>query len=83
VTVRDSDTGQALIVGVQSGSPAAGAGIAAGSVITSIGGTTVTSADSLGVAIKAHQPGDTVSIAWTTQAGAHRTANVTLGGVNP
>jgi S1-C subfamily serine protease len=83
VTVRDSDTGQALIVGVQSGSPAAGAGIAAGSVITSIGGTTVTSADSLGVAIKAHQPGDTVSIAWTTEAGAHRTANVTLGGVNP
>jgi len=83
VSVQDSPNGGALVVGVQSGSPAAHAGIGSGSVITSIGGTSVSSSDILGTAIKSHRPGDTVSISWTTQGGAQRTANVTLGGVNP
>jgi S1-C subfamily serine protease len=76
-------TSGALVVGVQSGSPAASAGIAAGSVITRIGGTTVSSGDALGTAIKSHKPGDRVSISWTTQAGATHTATVTLGAINP
>jgi S1-C subfamily serine protease len=83
VSVQDSATSGALVVGVQSDSPAASAGITAGSVITGIGGTAVTSSATLGTAIKAHRPGDTVSVRWTTQGGTTRTANVTLGGVNP
>jgi S1-C subfamily serine protease len=83
VSVQDSTSGGALVVGVQSDSPAASAGITAGAIITGIGGTTVTSSDTLGTAIKSHKPGDTVSVKWTTQGGATRTANVTLGGVNP
>lgn len=73
----------ALIVGVQSGSPAASAGITAGSVITRVGGTSVTSSDALGAAIKSHRPGEQVSVSWTTQSGAQRTATVTLGAINP
>ena len=71
------------MVGVQSGSPAADAGITAGAVITKIGGTTVTSSDTLGTAIKAHRPGDRVSVPWTTQGGASHTATVILGAINP
>ncbi len=74
----------ALIVGVQSGSPAAAAGITAGSVITKVGGTNITSAAALGTAVKSHKPGDRVSVTWTTQGGgATRTATVTLGATNP
>lgn len=73
----------ALVVGVQSGSPAAKAGIGAGSVITKIAGTSVASADELGTAIKSHQAGERVSVSWTMQDGTQRTADVTLGAVNP
>jgi S1-C subfamily serine protease len=83
VSVQDSTAAGALVVGVQSDSPAAAAGITTGSVITGIGGTTVTSSDTLGKAIKAHRPGDRVSVRWTTSDGAAHTATVTLGGVNP
>jgi S1-C subfamily serine protease len=83
VSIQSSGSGAALVVGVQPGSPAASAGITVGSTITSIGGTATSSPDSLGNAIKAHRPGESVSIKWTTQSGASRTATVTLGGVNP
>ncbi len=83
VSVQDATGSGALVVGVQSGSPAASAGLTTGSVITKIGGTTVTSSDSLGTAIRSHRPGDRVSVSWTTQAGTSRSATVTLGGVNP
>jgi len=73
----------ALIVGVQTGSPAAAAGITAGSVITRVGGTDITSAAALGNAIKSHRPGDRVSVTWTAQDGGTRTASVTLGATNP
>lgn len=83
VSIQESSDGGALVTGVQDGSPAAAAGITTGSVITRVGGTAVTSPDGLGAAIKAHRPGESVAIAWTTQSGASRTATVTLGGVNP
>jgi S1-C subfamily serine protease len=72
----------ALVRSVVSGSPAAGAGITANSVITSVGGATVTGTDSLGTAIRAHKPGERVSVTWVNRAGTH-TATLTLGGVNP
>jgi S1-C subfamily serine protease len=72
----------ALVVSVQSGSPAAGAGIARYSVITSVGGSAVTSIDTLGTAIRSHKPGERVSVTWVNTSGAH-TATLTLSGVNP
>ena len=83
VSVQDSSARGALVVGVQSGSPAASAGITTGSVITAVGGTSVTSTETLGTAIKSHRPGENVSVRWTTATGSTRTASVTLGGVNP
>ena len=75
-------TSGALVVGVQANSPAASAGITRGSVITSLGGQSITAADELGTAIRSHKPQDTVSIIWINASGTH-TADATLGGVNP
>jgi S1-C subfamily serine protease len=72
----------ALVTTVSPGSPAASTSISRGSVITKVGDTTVTSADTLGTAVKSHSPGDTVSISWINSSGTH-SANVTLAGVNP
>ncbi|HEY8863939.1 MAG TPA: trypsin-like peptidase domain-containing protein [Candidatus Dormibacteraeota bacterium] len=72
----------ALVRAVVAGGPADGAGITRNSVITSVGSSHVTSIDSLGPAIRAHKPGERVSISWVNQSGAH-TATLTLGGVNP
>jgi S1-C subfamily serine protease len=72
----------ALVRSVVSGSPAAAAGITKNSVITSVGGATVTGTDSLGTAIRARKPGERVSVTWVNTGGTH-TATLTLGGVNP
>jgi len=77
-----SVTSGALVTGVQPGSAAESAGIARNSVITNVGGTAVTSSDTLGNAIRSHKPGDSVSVTWVNQTGTH-TATVALAGVNP
>jgi S1-C subfamily serine protease len=77
VSLQDSGAG-ATVAGVLSGGPAAAAGIAGGDVITSVGGTPVTSAASLGTAMAGHQPGDRVRVAWTTAAGVTHSVTVTL-----
>jgi S1-C subfamily serine protease len=64
---------------VADGSAAAGAGVQPGDTITSVDGTGVSTANSLRRAITTHAPGDHVQIGWTTAAGAHRSADVTLG----
>ncbi len=79
VSISPSTTGSgALVSGVQSGSPAAGAGLVAGDTITSINGQTVDSSTSLSTLTKVHHPGDKVSVGWTTASGAGRSATVTL-----
>jgi S1-C subfamily serine protease len=75
-------TSGALVAGVVSGAPAAGAGITRYSVITSVGGTSITNIDDLGNTLLAHKPGQQVSITWVNSSGTH-SATVTLGGVNP
>ena len=77
-----SVTSGALVTSVQPGSGAEAAGIARNSVITKVGGASVTSSDTLGTAIRSHRPGDSVSVTWVNQGGPH-TATVTLAGVNP
>jgi S1-C subfamily serine protease len=72
----------ALVRAVVGGSPADGAGINRNSVITSVGGSQVTTVDNLGTAIRAHRPGESVSVTWVNQSGPH-TATLTLGGINP
>jgi S1-C subfamily serine protease len=62
------------------GTPAAKAGITAGSVITRVDGATVSSADALSAKIAAHKVGDTISVTWTTARGVSHTAAVTLVG---
>jgi S1-C subfamily serine protease len=79
VSVQDGTSG-ATVEGVLSGGPAAQAGISAGDVITAVGGTAITSADDLSAAMASHDPGDRVSVTWTTAAGTSQVATVTLAG---
>ena len=72
----------ALVRAVVAGSPADAAGITRNAVITSVGSSQVTTIDNLGTAIRAHKPGEKVSVSWVNQSGTH-TATLTLGGVNP
>jgi S1-C subfamily serine protease len=58
--------------------PAAQAGLAAGDVITSVGGQTVNSPSALAKAIAPHHPGDSVSVTWLDQSQVQHTATVQL-----
>lgn len=71
---------QSLVVAsVVEGGPAATAGLQAGSVITSIGGSAVTTHDELSAALDALEPDQAVSVTWTDAGGVRHTATVTLG----
>jgi len=68
----------ALIAGVIAGTPAADAGLAAGDTITSVNGTAVASGAALSALLATMEPGETVTLAWTTAAGATTSATITL-----
>jgi len=68
---------------VVTGDPADQAGISAGDVITSVGGTTVNSPSDLTNVLLGHHPGDKVQIVWTDQAGASHTSSVQLASGPP
>ena len=70
-------TGAAVEQVVQ-GTPAANAGITAGSVITSAAGQRVSSPSALQAALGLHHPGDSISVGWTDSSGQAHTAQVTL-----
>ena len=72
-----SSTSGAVVVGVEAGSPAEQAGITWGSVITSVGGTPISSVADLGTVLHQTKPGQQVQVAWTDQGGSH-SATVTL-----
>ncbi len=67
------------VQGAYPGTPAAQAGITAGSRITSVDGTSVGTAKALRSAVASHSPGDSVSVTWTDTAGGSHNATVTLG----
>lgn len=66
------------ISGVRAGSPAEGAGLQAGDVITAIGDKRIANLYDMTDALRAHQPGDTVVIV-TRRDGAERRATAVLG----
>jgi S1-C subfamily serine protease len=84
VSVQDGTSPPgALVVSVQSGSPAEGAGITADDVIVAVDGRTVDSVQSLRGALQNRKPGDSVSVAWLDTGGQHHQATVQLqsGGI--
>ena len=66
------------IAGVQSGTPAANAGLSQGDVITSVAGQSVNSGTDIQQVLASHHPGDKISISWTDPYGQSHTATVTL-----
>jgi len=67
-----------LVVGTICSSPAAVAGVAAGSVITAVNGQAIGAPQTLHSALSKFRPGDTVSLTWVTPSGQHKTASITL-----
>jgi S1-C subfamily serine protease len=68
----------AAVAGVYEGTPAALAGLGAGDVITAVDGVPVSSAAELTANLGTREPGETVTLEWTTAAGAAASAAVTL-----
>src|SRR5262249_59517428 len=66
-----------LVVGTICGSPAADAGLTAGSVITAINGQAIGAPQTVHDALAKFHPGDTVSLTWATPSGQHTTPSVT------
>jgi putative serine protease PepD len=78
VQINDDPNGGALITSVQSGSAAAKAGLQSGDVITQIDQATIDDGASLSEVIRAHSPGDKVTVHYTRGSASHSTT-VTLG----
>jgi S1-C subfamily serine protease len=78
VSVQSAGADGAAVAGVVPDGPAESAGLAAGDVITAVGGTAITSADDVSTALAGYQPGDTVRVTWTDTAGQSQAATVTL-----
>ena len=64
--------------GVASGSPAESAGLAAGDMITSVDGHSVSSPDDISSAMNSHRPGDKVEVQWTDSSGRQHKATIGL-----
>jgi S1-C subfamily serine protease len=73
-----SSASGANVAEVAPGSPAEGAGLVAGDVITSAGGQTVSTPASLSAVIASHRPGDSIQVGWTDAAGTQHSATVQL-----
>lgn len=78
VSLDTTNTQQAVVYSLLDGGPAAGAGITAGSTVTSVQGQRVTTAASLKTLLTQYKPGNKVSIGWTDANGQSHTATVTL-----
>ena len=82
VQVSSSQSGSspsgAVIDTALSSAPAASAGLAAGDVITSLGGHAVGSAPALTTLMQLYHPGDRVKVDWTDSTGSRHSATVQL-----
>lgn len=72
-----SGTSGALVDQVSPGSPAFGAGISAGSVITKVGSTAINSDANLVTAVQSHKAGDSLAVTWVNGSGQN-SAKITL-----
>jgi S1-C subfamily serine protease len=70
----------ALICTVAQGAPAAASGLAGGDVITSVNGSTVSSADGLTTLMADSKPGSQLTVVYVDENGARHTTTVTLTG---
>jgi S1-C subfamily serine protease len=73
-----TDSGGAEVISTNANSPAAGAGIEPGDIITSLGGQIVTSADGLTQMLARSKPGELITVGWTDEFSESHTAEVTL-----
>jgi S1-C subfamily serine protease len=78
VSVQSAGTDGAAVAGIVADGPADSAGLTVGDVITTVGGTAITSAADVSTALAGYQPGDTVKVTWTDTAGQSQSASVTL-----
>jgi putative serine protease PepD len=78
VSSTDSASSGAKIATVNSGGPAASAGIRAGDVITTVDGKAVSNSSALSSLVDQHKPGDTVTVT-LTRNGQEKTVQVKLG----
>ncbi len=76
-TAGGSTSGGAPISSVLQGGPADRAGITAGSVITKVGGKTITSGTQLRAVMDGVKPGSTVKVTWTGADGSTHSAKIT------
>jgi putative serine protease PepD len=77
-SANSSDTHGAKITGVQSGSPAAAAGLNPGTVVTKMDDRLISSSMALIAAILSKAPGDAVTITYIDPAGATHTTRIIL-----
>jgi len=89
VSVTDASGSSATALGagamlgqVAAGGPAATAGLQAGDIVTKVGERTVTDANGLIVAVRAHEPGESVVVTYR-RGGAVRMASVVLAASLP
>jgi len=67
-----------LILGTVCNSPAAAAGMTAGSVITAVNGQAIGSPQSLTGFVSKFRPGTTISVTWVSPSGQRSVSNITL-----
>jgi S1-C subfamily serine protease len=67
-----------LVVGTICNSPAAAAGLTAGSVITGVNGQPISSPQSMVTIVSKFKPGTTVSLTWVTPSGQRKTGSLAL-----
>jgi S1-C subfamily serine protease len=82
-TQSGSSPSGALIRVVVPGTPAASAGLAAGDVITSLGGKTVDSAPALTALMQSHHPGERVHVSWSDSTGRRHGTTLQLANGPP
>ena len=82
IKVAEAESGSTTgktITQVVAGSPADTVGVVPGSKLTKVGEVTIKASANLATVIRALEPGQQVTIGWTTPVGSHKTATVTLG----
>jgi S1-C subfamily serine protease len=67
-----------LILGTVCGSPAAAAGMTAGSVITAVNGQAIGSPESLTSTVSKFRPGTTIQVTWVSPSGQHSVSSIAL-----